>query len=273
LAVAEREVTAPATLLEVKNLEVVYSDVILVLRGVGIGVPEGGVVALLGANGAGKTTMLRAITNLLVAHRGKVTKGSIVFGGERITGHDPSTIVRHGISQVLEGRRVFADLSVDENLRAGAYLRWSDLRESYDRVMTLFPKLADRRKQAAGLLSGGEQQMLAIGRALMQSPKLLLLDEPSLGLAPLVVQQIRQIIRDINAQGTSILLVEQNATMALSIADHGYVLENGRIVKEGAAEVLLADRDIQEFYLGVGEAGRRSFRDVKSYRRKKGWSA
>lgn len=276
MAVVESVVREPARspLLEVRNLEVVYADVILVLRGVSLEVPEGGVVALLGANGAGKTTLLRALTNLLVAHRGKVTKGSITFAGDRIDGLDPSAIVRKGVSQVLEGRRVFADLTLDENLRAGAYIRWGpQARESYDRVMTLFPKLADRRKQAAGLLSGGEQQMLAMGRALMQSPKLLLLDEPSLGLAPLIVQQIRQIIRDINRQGTSILLVEQNATMALSIAEYGYVLENGRVVKDAPAADLLNDRDIQEFYLGVGEAGRGSFRDVKSYRRKKGWSA
>jgi branched-chain amino acid transport system ATP-binding protein len=260
--------------LEVRNLEVVYADVILVLRGVSLAVPEGSVVALLGANGAGKTTMLRAITNLLVAHRGKITKGTITFAGHRIDGLDPAAIVRRGVSQVLEGRRVLAELSVDENLRAGGYTRWGQpLSEAYDRVMSLFPTLADRRRQAAGLLSGGEQQMLAIGRALMQSPRLLLLDEPSLGLAPLVVQQTRDIIRDINKQGTSILLVEQNATMALSIADYGYVLENGRVVKDGPGRELLGDRDIQEFYLGVGEAGRRRFRDVKSYRRKKGWGA
>jgi branched-chain amino acid transport system ATP-binding protein len=266
---------AASTILELRNVEVVYSDVILVLRGVSLSVPSGGVVALLGANGAGKTTTLRAITNLLVAHRGEVTKGTISFDGHRIDGLDPSSIVRRGISQVMEGRRVFAELTVDENLRAGAFTRRdrAEVRAAYDRVMELFPRIADRRRQVAGYLSGGEQQMLAIGRALMQSPKLLLLDEPSLGLAPLVVQQIKQIISDINAQGTSILVVEQNATMALSIADHGYVLENGRVVKDGPASALLADQDIREFYLGVGEAGRRSFRDVKSYRRKKRWSA
>jgi branched-chain amino acid transport system ATP-binding protein len=274
LAVVEQPARTEAALLSVRNLEVVYSDVILVLRGVSLDVPEGAIVALLGANGAGKTTTLRAITNLLVAHRGKVTKGTITLAGDRIDGLDPSAIVRRGISQVLEGRRVLAELSVDDNLRAGAYTRWgAQMREAHDRVMTLFPRLADRRKQVAGLLSGGEQQMLAIGRALMQAPRLLLLDEPSLGLAPMVVQQTRDIIRDINREGTSILLVEQNATMALSIADFGYVLENGRIVKDGVGPDLLADRDIQEFYLGVGEAGRRSYRDVKSYRRKKGWSA
>jgi branched-chain amino acid transport system ATP-binding protein len=274
LAIVEQTASTSAPMLSVRNLEVVYSDVILVLRGVSLDVPEGGIVALLGANGAGKTTTLRAITNLLVVHRGKITKGSIELAGDRIDGLDPSAIVRRGISQVLEGRRVLAELTVDENLKAGAYTRWGPpMRDANARVMELFPRLAERRRQVAGLLSGGEQQMLAIGRALMQDPKLLLLDEPSLGLAPMVVQQTRDIIRDINRQGTSILLVEQNATMALSIADFGYVLENGRIVKDGPAEDLLGDRDIQEFYLGVGDAGRRSFRDVKSYRRKKGWSA
>ncbi|MGH9186425.1 MAG: ABC transporter ATP-binding protein [Acidimicrobiales bacterium] len=261
-------------MLALRNVEVVYNDVILVLRGVSLEVPAGGVVALLGANGAGKTTTLRAITNLLVVHDAETTKGSVVFQGERIDGLDPAAIVRRGISQVMEGRRVFAELTVDENLRAGAYTqRGPAVRTSYERVMELFPLLASRRRQVAGYLSGGEQQMLAIGRALMQSPRLLLLDEPSLGLAPLVVQQIRDIIAGINAQGTSVLLVEQNATMALSIAAHGYVLENGRVVKDGPGADLLADKDIQEFYLGVGEAGRRSYRDVKTYRRRKRWSA
>jgi branched-chain amino acid transport system ATP-binding protein len=267
--------TADGALLELRNVEVVYSEVILVLRGVSLRVPEGGIVALLGANGAGKTTILRTITKLLTVHRGEITKGQIEFAGRSIHQLDPATIVRHGISQVMEGRRVFAELTVDENLRAGAFTRRdrSEIKASYDRVMDLFPILAERRKQTAGYLSGGEQQMLAIARALMQSPRLMLLDEPSLGLAPLIVQQIRDIIVDINKQGTSILLVEQNATMALSIADRGYVLENGRVVKDGPGHELLADSDIQEFYLGVGEAGRRSFRDVKSYRRRKRWSA
>jgi branched-chain amino acid transport system ATP-binding protein len=262
-------------ILEARNVEVVYSDVIVVLRGVSLSVPEGGVVALLGANGAGKTTLLRAMTNLLTVHRGEVTKGSIELDGERITGLDPVAIVRRGVTQVMEGRRIFAELTVDENLRAGAFTRRnkSEVRASYERVMALFPKLAGRRRDTAGYLSGGEQQMLAIARALMASPRVLLLDEPSLGLAPIVTQQIRDIIVDINRQGTSILLVEQNATMALSIANYGYVLENGRVVKDGPAADLLADRDIQEFYLGVGEAGRRSFRDVKTYRRRKRWSA
>jgi branched-chain amino acid transport system ATP-binding protein len=262
-------------LLSVRSIEVVYDDVILVLRGVSLDVPSGSIVALLGANGAGKTTLLRAITGLLSVHRGEITKGSVVIDGEPIGGLSAAGVVRKGIAQVMEGRRIFAELAVDENLTAGAFTRRdrAEVRASYDRVMTLFPVLAERRRATAGYLSGGEQQMLAIGRALMASPRLLLLDEPSLGLAPILAEQIRQVITDINGQGTSVLLVEQNATMALSIADHGYVLENGRVVKDGKGGELLADRDIREFYLGVGEAGRRSFRHVKTYRRKKTWSA
>jgi branched-chain amino acid transport system ATP-binding protein len=268
-------VEAQKTILAVHGLEVVYSDVILVLRGVSLDVPKGSIVALLGANGAGKTTLLRAVTGLLRVHRGDITKGTVAFDGDPITGLDPAAVVRRGMSQVMEGRRIFAELTVDENLRAGGFTRRdkSELKASYDRVMELFPPLQQRRRQTAGYLSGGEQQMLAIGRALMQSPRLLLLDEPSLGLAPLIVEQIRQIIVDINGQGTSVLLVEQNATMALSIADYGYVMEHGHVVKDGPGQALLADKDIQEFYLGVGEAGRKSFRDVKTYRRKKRWSA
>ena len=262
-------------LLAVTGLEVVYSDVILVLRGVSLEVPQGSIVALLGANGAGKSTLLRAITGLLPIHRGKITKGQILFNGQSTAGRDPAEMVRSGLSQVMEARRIFAELSVEENLRAGAYVvtNRQTLRETHDRVMGLFPILAERRRQIAGYLSGGEQQMLAMARALMQSPRLLLLDEPSLGLAPMMVEQIRGIISQIHSQGTAVLLVEQNATMALSIADYGYVLEHGHVVKDGAAGALLADRDIQEFYLGVGEAGRRSYRDVKTYRRRKRWSA
>ena len=274
-SVSSAPATAPDAILRVRNLEVVYSDVILVLRGVSLDVPTGSIVALLGANGAGKTTLLRALSGLLVVHRGEVTKGTVEVAGRSIHRLDPAAIVRLGVSQVMEGRRIFPELTVDENLRAGGFSRRdrAELKESHERVMSLFPVLADRRTSTAGYLSGGEQQMLAIGRALMASPRLLLLDEPSLGLAPRIVEQIRQIIVDINGQGTSVLLVEQNATMALSIAEHGYVMENGKIVKDGPAGDLLADRDIQEFYLGVGEAGRRSFRDVKTYRRKKKWSA
>jgi branched-chain amino acid transport system ATP-binding protein len=271
---AQRVEPEAAPILSVRNLEVVYNDVALVLRGVSVDVPQGAIVALLGANGAGKTTLLRAITGLLRVHRGEITKGAIEFDGARVTGLDPAEVVRRGISQVLEGRRIFQELTVEENLRAGGFTRRRSggNKESYDRVMELFPVLAERRKSIAGYLSGGEQQMLAMGRALMASPQLMLLDEPSLGLAPRLVEQVRDIIVDINGHGTSVLLVEQNATMALSIAKTGYVMETGRIVKDGPAADLLADQDIQEFYLGVGEKGRRSFRDVKSYRRRKKWS-
>jgi branched-chain amino acid transport system ATP-binding protein len=257
---------------EVANLEVVYNDVVLVLRGVSVAVPPGKIVAVLGANGAGKTTLLRAITGLLPVHRGKITKGRITLAGRDITHHDPARRVRAGLAQVMEGRRVFAELTVDENLRTGAYTNRSGLAASLDRVMELFPVLKERRRQIAGYLSGGEQQMLAMGRALMSSPRLLLLDEPSLGLAPLVVEHIRNLVVDINAQGTSVLLVEQNATMALAIADHGLVLEQGRAVRSGSGEELMSDRNIREFYLGMNpSAERRSFRNVKTYRRRKSW--
>jgi branched-chain amino acid transport system ATP-binding protein len=255
-------------------VEVVYNDVALVLRGVSLDVPQGSIVALLGANGAGKTTLLRAITGLLGVHRGKITKGAVEFGDGKVSGLDPADVVKRGIAQVMEGRRIFQELTVEENLRAGGFTRRGDraaAKEAHERVFELFPVLRERRRSTAGYLSGGEQQMLAMGRALMASPSLLLLDEPSLGLAPKLVEQIRDIIVDINRQGTSVLLVEQNATMALSVASSGYVMETGRVVKEGAAQDLLADQDIQEFYLGIGESGRRSFRDVKSYRRRKRW--
>jgi len=246
-----------------------------VLRGVSLSVPTGQIVALLGANGAGKTTLLRAITGLLDIHRGRITKGSVQLDGKDITKSEASAIVRSGLGQVMEGRRIFAELTVDENLRTGAFTRRDKgaISASYDRVMDLFPILRARRKDTAGYLSGGEQQMLAIGRALMAEPKTLLLDEPSLGLAPLIVEQIRDIVVQVNEQGTSVLLVEQNATMALSIAHEGYVLEHGRVVKDGPGKVLLEDKDIREFYLGMGEVGRRSFRDVKTYRRKKSWGS
>jgi branched-chain amino acid transport system ATP-binding protein len=259
----------------VADLEVVYNDVILVLRGVSLSVPAGSIVALLGANGAGKTTLLRAVTGLLDIHRGKVTKGSVTLLDHDITKADASAIVRAGLAQVMEGRRIFAELTVDENLRTGAFTRSdkSAVRDAYEHVMDLFPVLKGRHRDTAGYLSGGEQQMLAIGRALMAAPKVLLLDEPSLGLAPKVVELIREIIVKVNEEGTSVLLVEQNATMALSIADTGYVLEHGRVVRDGQGAELLADEDIREFYLGIGDAGRRSFRDVKTYRRKKRWGA
>ena len=265
----------PTSHLAVRNLEVVYNDVALVLRGLTLDVARGGVTALLGANGAGKTTLLRAVTGLLRMHRGAITKGDVVLDGASIVGLDPAQVVRRGVSHVMEGRRIFAELTVDENLRAGAYtVRDRDeAKANRDKVMELFPVLAERRRSVAGYLSGGEQQMLAIARALMQSPKLLILDEPSLGLAPRLVGQIRDIIVDINASGTSVLLVEQNASMALAISTAGYVLETGRVVREGPAEELREDKDIREFYLGIGGEERRSFREVKSYRRRKRWSA
>jgi branched-chain amino acid transport system ATP-binding protein len=252
-------------ILAVRNLEVVYGSVIEGLRGVSLEVPQGKIVALLGANGAGKTTLLRALSGLLRFHRGSIARGTVEFDGQRID----------GMAQVMEGRRIFAELTVDENLRAGAFTRRdrSGIKTSYERVLELFPLLAQRRKQTAGYLSGGEQQMCAMARALMASPRLMLLDEPSLGLAPLIVQQIRDLIVEINKAGASVLLVEQNATMALSIADHGYVLENGRTVKDGPGQALLGDSDIQEFYLGVGDTGHHSFRDLKSYRRRRRWTA
>ena len=262
-------------MLEVANLEVVYNEVILVLRGLSIEVPDGQIVALLGANGAGKTTTTRAITGLLDVHEGKITKGTVTLAGERIDDLEPSQIVRSGITQVMEGRRVFAELTVDENLVTGGITNTdrTSIIEAHDRVMTMFPVLADRRTAVAGYLSGGEQQMLAIGRALMSNPKLLILDEPSLGLAPKLVAQIRDTIVEINRSGTSVLLIEQNANMALSIADYGYIMETGKIVMDGEAAKLLKDEDVQEFYLGLhGDGGdRKSFREVKHYKRRKRW--
>ncbi len=263
-------------MLEVANLEVVYNDVILVLRGLSIEVPEGQIVALLGGNGAGKTTTLRAISGLLDVHEGDITKGSVTWKGEEITHKNPAGIVRSGITQVMEGRRVFAELTIDENLRCGAFTNSdkASVQAAYDKTMELFPVLQERRSQTAGYLSGGEQQMLAIGRALMADPELLILDEPSLGLAPLLVEQIRDIVVEINKSGVSVLLIEQNAAMALSIADYGYIMENGKIVLDGEAEKLRGDEDVQEFYLGLhtDESGeRKSFRDVKHYKRRKRW--
>ena len=249
----------------------------MVLRRINVDVPAGGIVAVLGANGAGKTTLLRAVTGLLGVHGGVITTGTVELDGERIDHFEPAKIVRRGVSQVMEGRRTFAELTVEENLRAGAYTKGNgaETKANYERVMDLFPVLATRRRSIAGYLSGGEQQMLVIARALMQSPRLLLLDEPSLGLAPLIVAQIRDIIAGLNAAGTSVVLVEQNATMALSIATTGYVLETGRVVKSGSGADLRDDADIKEFYLGISsaEGGRRSFRELKSYRRRKKWSA
>jgi branched-chain amino acid transport system ATP-binding protein len=259
-------------LLVIENLEVVYEDVILVLKGVSLEVPDGAIVALLGANGAGKTTVLRSITGLLDVHRGDITKGTITFEGRDLAGLDAPATVAAGVAQVMEGRRVFGTFTVDENLRVGAHTAArGSIEANLDRVYSLFPVLTTRRRQVAGYLSGGEQQMLAIGRALMAEPRLLLLDEPSLGLAPLVVQQIRDLIVEINRQGTSVLLVEQNANMALSIASHGYIMETGKVVMDKPAAVLREDEDVREFYLGLREEGAASFRDVKHYKRRKRW--
>ncbi|HET7690309.1 MAG TPA: ABC transporter ATP-binding protein [Nocardioidaceae bacterium] len=262
-------------MLGVKNLEVVYDDVVLALRGVSLDVPEGKIVALLGANGAGKSTLLRSLSGLLDVHEGEIRKGEVTLDGESIGELPPSALAKRGIKHVLEGRRVFKELNVEENLRVGAHTARRDLAENLERVYALFPILLERRTSTAGYLSGGEQQMLAIGRALMSGPRYLLLDEPSLGLAPKVVAQIRDIIVAINEQGTSVLLVEQNATMALQIAHHGYVLETGRVVMDRPAKELLADQDVREFYLGLGAEGEaaQSFKDVKHYRRKKRWAS
>jgi branched-chain amino acid transport system ATP-binding protein len=258
--------------LAVQNLEVVYEDVILVLKGVSLEVPDGRIVALLGGNGAGKTTVLRAITGLLDVHRGSITKGSVTLDGEPIHGLDAPAIVAAGIGQVMEGRRIFAEFTVEENLRVGGHRApRSAVPERMERILELFPVLAERRRQVAGYLSGGEQQMLAIGRAMMAEPRVLLLDEPSLGLAPLIVQQIRDLIVEINRTGTSVLLVEQNANMALSIADHGYILETGKVVMDKPAAELREDEDVREFYLGLRGEGAASFRDVKHYKRRKRW--
>ncbi|MDT0203858.1 ABC transporter ATP-binding protein [Nocardioides sp. AE5] len=260
-------------MLSIQNLEVVYDDVVLALRGVSLDIPDGKIVALLGANGAGKSTVLRSLSGLLDVHDGEIRKGAVTLDGTDVGRHKPSALAGLGIKHVLEGRRIFKEMTVEENLRIGAHANRKDIAGNLARVYELFPKLLERRAQTAGYLSGGEQQMLAIGRALMSAPRYLLLDEPSLGLAPLIVAQIRDIIVEINAQGTGILLVEQNASMALSIADHGYVMETGRVVMDRPAKELLADEDVREFYLGLGGEGRSSFRDVKHYKRRKRWAS
>jgi len=259
--------------LEINNIEVIYEDVILVLRGLSLNVPEGQIIALLGSNGAGKSTTLKAVAGLLPTEHGEVTEGNVVYQGTTITRANPAEIVRLGISLVMEGRRVFEHLTVHENLTTGAYTRRSGVSEDLDLVYEFFPPLKDRRDQQAGYLSGGEQQMLAIGRSLMSKPKLMMLDEPSLGLAPLLVEEIFGRIKALNAEiGTTVLLVEQNARRALQIADHAYVMENGRIVLEGPAAELASNPDVQEFYLGLSEGGaRKSYRDVKHYKRRKRW--
>jgi len=262
-------------MLSVNNIEVVYSDVILVLRGVSMEVRDGQIVALLGANGAGKSTTLKAISGLLRTELGEVTRGSIEFDGQRIDRIPPEAIVRLGIVQVIEGRRLFPHLTVEENLLVGALIRddGAAVRRDLEAVYTYFPRLKELRRKVAGYLSGGEQQMLVIGRGLMARPTLMLLDEPSLGLAPLLVQEIFEIIQRINQEeGTSILLVEQNAQVALNIAHYGYVMENGRVVLDGPATELRENEDIKEFYLGLTELGqRKSYREVKHYKRRKRW--
>ena len=266
---------AEAPLLAVNNIEVVYSRVILVLKGVSLAVPTGGIVALLGANGAGKTTTLKAISNLLRAERGEVTKGTIAFAGERIDGLAPDDLVRRGCIQVMEGRHCFGHLTIEENLLTGAFTRRDGARaiaRDLEAVYGWFPRLKQRRLSLAGYTSGGEQQMCAIGRAMMSRPRMILLDEPSMGLAPQLVEEIFEIVRDLNRrEQVSFLLAEQNANIALRYATSGYVLENGRIVLDGAAEALRANEDVKEFYLGVAGAERRSFRDVKHYKRRKRW--
>ena len=258
--------------LAVHNLEVVYEDVILALRGASLSVPRDTIVAVLGAHGAGKTTLLRAMTGLLDVHRGKITRGHVSLDGATLDTRKAAGVVKSGVSQVMEGRRVFTEFTVEENLRVGAHTTSArDLTEKYDRIYGMFPILAERKNAIAGYLSGGEQQMLAIGRAMMAEPNYLLLDEPSLGLAPKIVEQIRDLIVSINAGGTGILLIEQNAAMALSIADHGYVMENGLTVMDAPAETLRSDSDIQEFYLGGTGEERASLRDVKHYKRRKRW--
>jgi branched-chain amino acid transport system ATP-binding protein len=262
-------------LLTLNNIEVIYNDVILVLKGVSLEVPDGAIVSLLGANGAGKTTTLKAISGLLKEENGKVTDGSITFDGNRIDRQNAAAIVRGGIFQVMEGRRVFEHLTVEENLRAGGFSRKSrkTFKDDLERVYTYFPRLKDLRQRVSGYLSGGEQQMLAIGRALMARPRLLLLDEPSLGLAPMLVQEIFDIIQAINRDdGVGILLVEQNAVAALGIASFAYIMENGRVVMDGPAEKLRQNPDVKEFYLGLTDVGHtRGFRNIKHYKRRKRW--
>jgi branched-chain amino acid transport system ATP-binding protein len=260
-------------LLAVNNLEVIYEEVILVLRGLSMEVPRGKVVALLGSNGAGKSTTLKAISGLLPSENGEITDGTVVLDGRDVTHATPGEIVRLGVSQVMEGRRVFGHLTVEENLAAGAYTRRDAWREDIEMVYEYFPPLKTRRTSDAGYLSGGEQQMLAIGRALMSRPRLLMLDEPSLGLAPLLVAEIFRIVERLNRElKTTILIVEQNARLALGVADHGYIMENGRIVLDGHAQDLRRNPDVQEFYLGLSESGeRKSYRDVKHYKRRKRW--
>jgi len=261
--------------LAINNIEVIYDHVILVLKGVSLNVPKGKIVALLGANGAGKSTTLKAISNLLHAERGDVTKGSVEYKGERIDQLTPNELVKRGVIQVMEGRHCFGHLTIEENLLTGAYTRSisrGELKDSLEKVYHYFPRLKTRRTSQAGYTSGGEQQMCAIGRALMAKPEMILLDEPSMGLAPQIVEEIFEIVKDLNSrENVSFLLAEQNTMVALRYADFGYILENGRVVMEGGAEDLRTNEDVKEFYLGLSSAGRKSFKDVKHYRRRKRW--
>ena len=270
-------VTPIRPMLDVNGIEVIYNHVILVLKGVSLAVPEGGIVALLGANGAGKTTTLKAISNLLRAERGEVTKGAIHFSGERVDRLSPSDLVKRGVVQVMEGRHCFAHLTVEENLLTGAYTRSAsraELRADLEQVYEFFPRLKQRRGSMAGYTSGGEQQMTAIGRALMARPRMILLDEPSMGLAPQIVEEIFEIVKNLNAsRKVSFLLAEQNTMVALRFADFGYILENGRVVLEGTGKSMSENEDVKEFYLGISGAGRKSFRETKNYRRRKRWLA
>ena len=272
-----RSVPDASAYLSINNIEVIYDHVILVLKGVSLEVPEGSIVALLGANGAGKTTTLKAISNLLRAERGEVTKGTIEYRGERVDRMTPNELVRRGVCQVMEGRHCFQHLTVEENLLTGAFTRKDSragVAEALEKVYHYFPRLKERRGSQAGYTSGGEQQMTAIGRALMASPTMILLDEPSMGLAPQIVEEIFEIVRDLNEkERVSFLLAEQNTMVALRFANYGYILENGRVVMDGAASGLATNEDVKEFYLGLSTAGRKSFRDVKHYRRRKRWLA
>ncbi|MAS45103.1 MAG: ABC transporter ATP-binding protein [Rhodobacteraceae bacterium] len=279
-AIAEPPVSPPADpakgepLLQVSNVEVIYNHVILVLKGVSLTVPKGGITAILGGNGAGKTTTLKAISGLLKSERGEVTKGRILYRGADVAAQDPAEGVKRGLIQVMEGRHCFEHLTVEENLLTGAYTRSNsaDVKRDLEMVYEYFPRLKERRTSQAGYTSGGEQQMCAIGRALMSRPETVLLDEPSMGLAPQLVEQIFEIVRSVNEQeGVTFLLAEQNTNVALRYAHYGYILENGRVVMDGEAKALRENQDVKEFYLGMSDQGRKSFRDVRSYRRRKRW--
>jgi len=268
--------SAPATVIQVNGIEVIYNHVILVLKGVSLSLPEGRIVALLGGNGAGKTTTLRAISNLLKSERGEVTKGSIELRGERIENLTPAELVQRGVVQVMEGRHCFAHLTIEENLMTGAYTRHNkaEVAANLEKVYNYFPRLKTRRTSQAAYTSGGEQQMCAIGRALMANPSVVLLDEPSMGLAPQIVEEVFNIVKDLNQkEKVTFLLAEQNTHMALQYADYGYIMESGRLVMDGAASDLANNADVKEFYLGVGGDERKSFKDVKSYKRRKRWLA